>query len=669
MSLVRAVSAALILCSWGIADVTADAPSVRRFLGPEDFFRIQTVSEPQVSPDGQWIAYVLTSNDREADEARSAIWMVNWRGDQQIQLTNAVRGAHAPRWSPDGRYLAFIAATAGSENAQIMLLDRRGGEARQLTRVAEPIGDYFWSPDGLRLAVVMEQNGAASNRLKPIVIDSMHFKQDEDGYLGAGYGRHIYLLDVALGTMEALIREPGFNDDLPAWSPDGRQIAFVRTHEVGPDLDGREDIDVIDARPGATAVKVVRPYAPNRQKLEWSPDGASIAYLQGLEPKYNQYIQDRLGVVSLSAGIPRTLANAPDRAVMAYRFSRHSASIIATLADDGSVYPANIDLRNGTTTAIASGRFVVSALSESAGHMVVLYTDDGAPAEVYALEEGALRKITRHNDTLLAQVTLGTVEELRFASRDGTRVHGFTVKPPGYVAGRRYPTVLWIHGGPNAQDAHALTIGGDQFQRQLLAASGFVVLGINYRGSSGRGQAFANSIAADWGQKEVEDLLAGIDYVVAAGLADPQRLGIGGWSYGGILTDYVIAADRRMKAAVSGAGSANMLSMYGHDEYIMQYNNELGPPWRNPARWISLSYPFLHADKIHTPTLFLGGDRDFDVPIVGGEQMYQALRTLGIPAQLIVYPGQFHSLTRPSFLKDRAERIVAWYVQYLRPGQ
>jgi dipeptidyl aminopeptidase/acylaminoacyl peptidase len=669
MAFARFVSAILMFCFSAGPGFADDAAATRRLLDSEDFFRFQTVTEPQVSPDGQWIAYVVTANDREADEARSAIWMVNWRGDQRIPLTNAAKGTGTPRWSPDGRYLAFIAAAAGAENPQIKLLDRRGGEARQLTSVTERIADYAWSPDGLRLAVVMEQSGGTPNSMKPIVIDSMHFKQDEDGYLGAGHRRHLYLFDVARGKMEALTREPAFNDDLPAWSADGRQIAFVRTHETGPDLDGMEDIDVIDARPGAPVAKVVRPFAPNRQKLEWSPDGASIAYLQGLEPKYNQYIQDRLAMVSMSGGTTRTPAIARDRAVMAYQFSQHSASITVTLADDGSVYPAHIDLRNGTMTTMASGRFVVSALSEAAGHMAVLYTDDGAPAEVYALEGGALRKLTAHNDALLAEVRLGTVETLRFTSRDGTQIHGFTVKPPGYVAGRKYATVLWIHGGPNGQDAHALTIGGDQFQRQLLAASGFVVLGINYRGSSGRGQAFAKSIAADWGHKEVEDLLAGVDHAVASGLADPQRLGIGGWSYGAILADYVIAADHRMKAAVSGAGSANMLSMYGHDEYIMQYNNELGPPWRNPALWIKLSYAFFHADEIHTPTLFLGGDSDFDVPIVGGEQMYQALRTLGVPARLIVYPGQFHALTRPSFLKDRADRIAAWYVQYLRPGQ
>jgi dipeptidyl aminopeptidase/acylaminoacyl peptidase len=260
---------------------------------------------------------------------------------------------------------------------------------------------------------------------------------------------------------------------------------------------------------------------------------------------------------------------------------------------------------------------------------------------------------------------LGAVEDVRFKSKGGTDVHGIIVKPPSYVPGRKYPTILWIHGGPNGQDEHSLVLDGYEFEPQIFAAKGFVVLRVNYRGGSGRGEAFAQAIFADWGHKEVEDLLAGVDYLVARGIADPQRLAIGGWSYGGILTDYTIAADGRFKAAISGAGSADQISMYGSDEYILQYNAELGAPWRNTALWLKVSYPFFHADRIHTPTLFLGGDKDFNVPVGGGEQMYEALRTLGVPAQLVVYPGQHHVFTRPSFVRDLAERVPAWVERYI----
>jgi dipeptidyl aminopeptidase/acylaminoacyl peptidase len=223
--------------------------------------------------------------------------------------------------------------------------------------------------------------------------------------------------------------------------------------------------------------------------------------------------------------------------------------------------------------------------------------------------------------------------------------------------------LLRIHGGPKGQDAHSLSM-----EAQWFAAHGYAVLRVNYRGSDGRGSAFQKAIAADWGHLEVEDLKAGVDKVIQMGVADPEKLGVGGWSYGGILTDYMIASDTRFKAATSGAGTAFTVAFYGTDQYITQYDNEIGPPW-NPKAWetyVKISYPFLHADRIKTPTLFLGGERDFNVPLQGGQQMYQALRSLGIDTQLIIYPNETHGISRPSYVRDRYERYLAWYDRYLK---
>jgi dipeptidyl aminopeptidase/acylaminoacyl peptidase len=647
----------------------ADAPAVRRTLTADDFYAVQDVTDPQVSPDGNWVAYVVSTNDREADEARSAIWMVSWDGRQRLALTAAADGIGKPRWSPDGRYLAFVSAPSGSDKVQvqIMLLDRRGGDARPLTSASGDIGEYAWSPDGKRIAFTMKQSDSGSAP-KPIVIETVHFKQDEDGYLGAGRARHLYLLDVGDKHTEQLTADPGFNEDLPTWSPDGRQVAFVRTHEQGADQDGREDIAVIEPVAGAAPRTLVRPYAPNAQKLAWSPDGTLIAYLQGLEPKFFAYMQDRLAVAPAGGGAPRALSDKLDRAVTSFAFAADSASMLVSVEDDGRAYAARVDLRSGAIAReSAAGAYVVSALSSAAGHTALLESDDGALAEVYALEAGHLRKLTAHNEAFLAELRLGAVEDIRFKSKDGTEIHGLLVKPPSFVRGRKYPTLLWIHGGPNGGDEHSLVLDGYQFEPQMFAAKGFVVLRVNYRGGSGRGLAYAKTIVADWGHKEVEDLLAGVDHLVATGVADADRLAVGGWSYGGILTDYTIASDRRFKVAISGAGSGNQLSTYGTDEYVLQYNNELGPPWSSTPLWLKVSYPFFHADRIHTPALFLGGEKDFNVPISGGEQMYQALRTLGVPAQLVVYPGQHHVFTRPSFVKDLAERMSAWVDRYLPP--
>jgi dipeptidyl aminopeptidase/acylaminoacyl peptidase len=657
---------ACVLLTVGTARaVAADSTALHATLKADDFYRAADVSDPQVSPDGLWIAYVLGSNDREADQARSAIWMVSWDGSQKLALTNAADGTRKPSWSPDGRFLAYIAKPAGSDTEQIMLLDRRGGEARQLTSGTEEIGAYAWSPDGERLAIAMEP-GDDEKSPGPIVIDAWHFKEDEDGYLRAGHAQHLYLLDVGSKRIDALTTEAEFTEDLPVWSPDGRQIAFVRSHEKGVDRDGRADIDVIDAHPGGAVRSLARPYAPNFQKLEWSPDGKLVAYLQGLEPKFNAYMQDRLFVVPAAGGVSRALTDKLDRAVTSFAFTGDSAAITIVVEDDRTAYPARVDLASGAITRVATGQFVASALSTAGGHTALLQSDDRAPAEVYALEAGQLRKLTGHNDAFLAELALGAVEDVSFMSKGGADVHGLIVKPPSFVSGKKYPVLLWIHGGPNGQDDHSLVLDGYDFEPQMFAARGFVVLRVNYRGSSGRGIAYAEAIFADWGHKEVEDLLAGVDRLVALGIADPERLVIGGWSYGGLLTDYTIATDRRFKAAISGAGSANQLSTYGSDEYILQYTNELGAPWSNTALWLKVSYPFFHADRIHTPTLFLGGEKDFNVPITGAEQMYEALRTLGVPTQLIVYPGEHHVFARPSFVTDLAEREFAWVDRFIR---
>jgi len=678
-TVVIAVAVAEIALSLGAPGArAAEGSAPRPHLEPDDYYRTQSITEPHCSPDGQWIAYVVTVNDRDADEARSAVWLVSWDGSQHVRLTNPSATVHAPRWSRDSRYLSFLGAPSGTDTKQIMMLDRRGGEARQLTTVNDEITDYAWSPDGKRLLVVVrhgaeaaagatKEPAAAAKVPKPIVIDAMHFKVDEDGYVASGSDQHLYLLDVETGKLEALTRETGVTDESPAWSPDGTQIAFVRSHEREADQDGMTDVDVIDARIGAAARKVIRVYAPNAQHLAWSPDSSLIAFLQGLEPKYSAYIQDQLVVVPARGGVPRAATGQLDRAVADPEFADDGKSVAVIVTDDGLQYPAKIDLSTGASERLLAGTDVVTAMSAGAGHVAVLSSSDATAPEIYALEQRRLRKLTAHNDVLFAELELGAVEDIRFRSRDGTDIHGLMVKPPGYTPTRKYPTILWLHGGPNLQDQHGLPVDvyTRQLQRQLLAAQGYVVLAINYRGSTGRGSAFSRAIFADWGHREVEDVLAGASYVVARGIADGDSLAIGGWSYGGILTDYAIAADRRFKAAVSGAGSANQLAMYGTDQYELEYNNELGPPWRTPALWMKVSYPFFHADRIHTPTLFLAAEKDFNVPVAGGEQMYQALRTLGVPTQLVVYPGQYHTFTRPSYIRDRATRILEWYKRYL----
>jgi dipeptidyl aminopeptidase/acylaminoacyl peptidase len=656
----------------------AAALAAARPLEPEDFYRFQAVSDLQIARDGAAIAYLVTRYDEATDESRSDLWMTDWSGKDSVQLTRG-ESVSDPRFSPDGRYLSFLSARPEGSATRLWLLDRRGGEPRQLGRCGGEIVGYEWSHDAQRIAVVAQggddsnegaektadKNGDKSPR--PLVLDAFQFKQDKDGYLTAESRSHLYLLDVASGACTPLSVDPQRSDSGPAFSPDGARIAYV-SHAVGePYVPGVDDIELIDAAAGARPHKLLSTWSPNHQSLEWSPDGRLIAFLQGDELKYNAYILDRLAVADARSGKVRALTASLDRAVVSPQFSSDGRSIQLAVEDDGYQYPAQVSVASGAIEKLGSA-MVVTELATAAGRTAVLAASDRSPPEAYALEGGKLRALSAHNQALFASIELGAVEDIKFRSRDGTEVHGQLVKPPGFVAGSRYPMVLWIHGGPDEQDDHSFELEGysPQLVRQLFATHGYAVLAVNYRGSAGRGTAFIRSILADWGDKEVQDLLAGVDHAVASGVADPGRLGVGGWSYGGLLTDYLIASTTRFKAAIAGAGSGNQLSMYGSDEYVVQYNAEIGPPWRNSALWLKVSYPFFHADRIRTPTLFLGGDKDFNVPLAGGEQMYQALRTLGVPAELIVYPGQYHRLTRPSFLVDRYRRYLEWMNHYLR---
>ena len=667
--------AALALSSLALYAQNTPVP---RPLSLRDLAQLRDVADPQLAPDGTWVAYTVTRPDTAADKRDVDVWMARTDGSQNLRITTSPASEAKPRFSPDGKYLSFVSSRGEAEggDAQLWLLNRAGGEAEKVTKIKGSVADYVWAPDGQRIALIIRDadpdslttaQKAKKKTAPPIVIDRFQFKQDVDGYLNT-QRQHLYLFDVA--TRKLVNLTPGVYDEhLPAWSPDGKQLAFSSKRGPDPDRHDNFDLYLIGAQVGATARPLLltdRPEsAPNYDsRPAWSPDGRSIAFVQGGPKEQLVYGLHQLMVVPVSGGPARALTAGLDRNTTKPQWAADGKSVYFLLEDDRAESLMRVPASGGKLEKILGGPREVDGFDLARnGQLVVTSSQPQQPTEVFALDKkGALRPLSKQNDEWLRGISLGVVEPIQAKSKDGTPVSGFLIKPVGYQAGRKYPTLLRIHGGPVAQFGYEFS-----FEWQYFAANGYAVVVANPRGSSGRGLEYSKAIYADWGNKDTDDVLAVVDYAVAQGLADPARLGVGGWSYGGIMTDQVIARDQRFKAAVSGASIGNVLAGYGTDQYIRDYETELGTPWKNTDVYLRVSYPFFHADQIKTPTLFVCGEKDFNVPLLNTEQMYQALKSLNVPTQLVIYPGQFHGFTTPSYVKDRYVRYLNWYNKYLMP--
>lgn len=678
LSRIGAFCAFCIAAAFALALCAPAFAQQKRPLTVNDMNLMRGVRDPQCSPDGKYVAYVVSTIDVKGDKNSSHVWMVSTDGSSDRQVTESQESEGNPQWSPDGKYLSFTSGRPGeAKGNQVWVMNREGGEAMQLTNIKGGLQSYEWSPDSKTLAVVVrdpdpdEPQGDAGENAKPkppkpIVIDRYHFRQDVVGYLLSGRHSYIYLFDVATKKLQRLTNDTGHDESGPVWSPDGTHIAFSSNHDPHPDRDPIPQVFVADAsQPGSAPTQITHyPERGTRGRFAWSPDGKTIAFLVGDEKKWDAYGTEHLAIVpSDGSSAPTILTEKLDRSVREPYFSADGKSIVVDEEDDRNEYPISINVADQSVTKLLQTPIVIGGISHSSGCLVGLTGGDDKATEVYSWDGGNLHQLTHQNDKLFAELDLGKTEDISWKAVDGTDVHGILTYPVGYQSGTKVPLLLRIHGGPNGQDANTFS-----FERQIFAANGYAVLNVNYRGSSGRGEKYQRAIFADWGHYEVEDLKSGLDKVVQMGVADPNKLGVGGWSYGCILTDYMIASDPQLKAATCGAGTGFTIALYGVDQYIIQYNFEIGPPWEAKSweTYQKISYPFLHADRIKTPTIYFNGDKDANVPMIGNMQMYQALRTLGVPTELIVYPNEFHGIQRPSFQRDRYERYLAWYAKYLK---
>lgn len=674
-SFVLAVLAALVLQGEGGAQT--------RPVRLDDWYQLKNIGDFTVSTDGRFVAFVVREVDRAKDRRLASVWRVPAAGGSPERLTWE-GSAGSPRFSPDGRFLAFVsdryverfgARKEVAEAGQVWALPLSGGEAFPLTALKGGVDSFEWSPDSRQLALLSrdprdgdtgetrETGEAKDTPPPPIVVTRLQHKRDGAGYLDLRR-RHIHLASIerALGApgtaaeTRQLTRGP-FDDSDPVWSPDGKWIAFSSNRTEDPDANENTDLWVVDPQGGEPRRITTDPGSDGDPA--WSPDGRTLAYIHTpLDPPV--YATPRLMVVPIAGGAPRDLTAPFDRhAGGPPRWSADGMAVFVRLEDEGKSPLVRVTLA-GRKTVVDAGDIAGFAVR---GDLIVgLKATPARPPELYAYSNASSpgRRLTEVHEPLFRNLAFKPAENIHFRSADGTPIEGWVVKPPDFEASRKYPLVLRIHGGPVDQFTDAFS-----FEHQYLASLGYVVVFANPRGSNGYGEAFCRAIFADWGNKDFQDVMAGVDHVVAQGYVDAKKLGVGGWSYGGILTNYVITKSTRFAAAISGASETDMFSAYGVDDLVLWWQRELGLPWRNIDLYRKLS-PIMDVEKITTPTLLMVGDRDYRVPLPQSEQLYVALKTLKKETGLIIYPGQSHSISRPSYQVDRLRRYGFWYDKYLK---